>query len=575
MKAKLLSCITVVLTCVICFPIIGGAMGNISANIKYDYVEDGIKAEGVVVNELPGLMLTLKITDSTGKIVGVSQTRTLLNERKQVAFSFPAVMLKQEVLSGNLEVSISGHLVGTTAPFTVKHIGSELMLDILREVNAITSSSFEEVILEKAGELNADTASYTKLKPDGKVIFRTLMYGKVYDIPAGSQTEQDKKKITGETARFLINYKYALNVALFTVINTQDDFAEWYCANFEAYAMDKDDPATDLHEEMALQYLNQMKSAPNFLSRIKNVSGYKSMNEIKDYIFESALLTFIHEAHYREVRTMMETFPAVFGVNSADFGKLPAAKQGECYSKFAGKPYATYKAAGDELNRLIKEMLDGSGSTPAPQGGRGSSQTVAFPTVTPDPNADIINAVPDNNPKPLYTDMASAEWAKEAVEVLSARQIVSGKGGGIFAPNDLVTRAEFTKMLMLSLSAEIDENAASDFNDISASDWFALYVAAAQREGIAMGNDRNEFEPNSPITRQDMVVLLYRAMRAGAPQSETAEFRDWGDVSDYARDAVIYLYEKGYVKGIGDGIFGARQNTTRAQAAQILFNLIK
>lgn len=80
------------------------------------------------------------------------------------------------------------------------------------------------------------------------------------------------------------------------------------------------------------------------------------------------------------------------------------------------------------------------------------------------------------------------------------------------------------------------------------------------------------------ITRQDMCVMIYRAATASGMEikaSDYAEFADDASISDYAKEAVYSLRECGAVNGITETEFAPNENATRAQAAKIIYYLIK
>ncbi len=73
---------------------------------------------------------------------------------------------------------------------------------------------------------------------------------------------------------------------------------------------------------------------------------------------------------------------------------------------------------------------------------------------------------------------AAYDWAKDAIEKFSEEGIIEGKGGGLFAPNDAVTRAEFAKMLALTFDLSPSEEA-SAYQDVAGDYWAAPYIMAA------------------------------------------------------------------------------------------------
>lgn len=177
-----------------------------------------------------------------------------------------------------------------------------------------------------------------------------------------------------------------------------------------------------------------------------------------------------------------------------------------------------------------------------------------------------------------FTDLDSTEWAREAVEALAAKGVVSGKQNGIFAPNDNVTRAEFAQMLIKAMNLT-DANAAVDvFEDVNYGDWYYTSVATAYNEGIIAGHDNGTFGVSDNITRQDMAAIAYRAADVGGISlydEREMSFADAQSIAGYAFDAVMALANAGIINGMTDTEFMPQGTATRAQAAVIIYNLIK
>ncbi|MDT3426889.1 glycosidase [Paenibacillus forsythiae] len=175
-----------------------------------------------------------------------------------------------------------------------------------------------------------------------------------------------------------------------------------------------------------------------------------------------------------------------------------------------------------------------------------------------------------------YADVPAGHWANRAVSVLSARNIVNGVSGGAFAPNRPVTRAEFAAMLVRSLGLTAKDKA--PFKDVTGKEWYADSIAAAFENGIVKGADAGSFNPQLRITREEMASMLIRAYLAKtgqpAPASEQASFSDVSGISAWARNDVAAAVSLGLLKGADGGRFMPKANTTRAESAQALYNLL-
>ena len=170
----------------------------------------------------------------------------------------------------------------------------------------------------------------------------------------------------------------------------------------------------------------------------------------------------------------------------------------------------------------------------------------------------------------LFLDQNEFLWAMPAIEEMVKSGIIKGYGDKTFKGNESITRAEFTKMVVMAFAGS-DTSAASDFIDVSPDDWYYQYVSTAKKLGIINGYDGNVFKPNDKITRQDMAVIIKNAKFKDANAS-ALKFTDIAEISDYALSAVSVLSGKGVINGMGDGSFAPKSFATRAQAAQMIFN---
>jgi hypothetical protein len=164
-------------------------------------------------------------------------------------------------------------------------------------------------------------------------------------------------------------------------------------------------------------------------------------------------------------------------------------------------------------------------------------------------------------------DMTSTFWANPAVDTLLGADAVNGYPGGSYRPESPVTRAEFIKMLVLSLGLSPSVTP-PNFADVSASDWEARYSAAAVQAGLVQGVGPDTFDPSGALTRDQMAVLLARALKLQG--SATDAFTDASQVESWAQASLAADLLSGYP----DGTFHPLDSSTRAEAAQVLAALI-
>jgi len=176
-----------------------------------------------------------------------------------------------------------------------------------------------------------------------------------------------------------------------------------------------------------------------------------------------------------------------------------------------------------------------------------------------------------------FSDLARTPWAVDSIEALAARGMVQGIGGGKFDPSGEVTRGAFIQMLMNAFDLVDVADSASTFSDVAADDWYADAVASAEKRGIVKGMEDGTFRADAVITRQDMAVMLHRAIQQLELQMEdagtAAAFADADAIGGYAREAVNALQRAGIVRGMEDGSFAPKGVATRAEAAVMLYRV--
>jgi hypothetical protein len=170
-------------------------------------------------------------------------------------------------------------------------------------------------------------------------------------------------------------------------------------------------------------------------------------------------------------------------------------------------------------------------------------------------------------PALTFSDVPASFWAYASIEALAAKGIVNGFPDGSFRPDAAVTRAQFVKMLVGALGLA-PGTGATPFTDVAAGEWFAPYVAAAVQAGIVQGLTPTVFGPNAPLSREDMAVLLARALHL--TRSVALHFTDDAEIAPAAVAGVEAAVAAGYLNGFPDGSFEPLAAATRAQAAKVL-----
>lgn len=141
---------------------------------------------------------------------------------------------------------------------------------------------------------------------------------------------------------------------------------------------------------------------------------------------------------------------------------------------------------------------------------------------------------------------------KSEIEKLVEDGIINGYEDGTFRPKSNITRAEFAKVLALSLKLESPSQDVTQFEDVKGM-WHEEYVGLVFQQGLMIGKSDTSFSPNSNITREELAVILVRAfdMVNIAEQADIEPiFSDQESISDWAKDAVAFTNHIGLLEGV-------------------------
>lgn len=163
------------------------------------------------------------------------------------------------------------------------------------------------------------------------------------------------------------------------------------------------------------------------------------------------------------------------------------------------------------------------------------------------------------------------DWSCEALIFAVENGVLYGDKHNDLRPKANITRAEMAAVLVRLLGAG-EQADLSGFTDVDPDAWYYRELSAAVASGIFSGISSTQMAPNAPITREQAVTVICRAFGIVA-QERTANFRDMASVSSYAKDHVSAMAALGYVKGYSDGTFQPKKSITRAEVAQLIYQL--
>ena len=184
------------------------------------------------------------------------------------------------------------------------------------------------------------------------------------------------------------------------------------------------------------------------------------------------------------------------------------------------------------------------------------------------PSLALEEAAEDGGNVLVFSDMPN-NWSTAALNNAVTNGLITGTDGKIM-PNDYLTRAQMGAVMVRAFGAT-DKGDVSGFVDISSTDWFVDDMAKASQMGLVNG-DGNVMRPNDYISRQELFVIMGRALCLEPEDLLEKSFADGDDISHWAKGYVNAVVNAGYVSG-SNGRLNPDAFVARAEFAQILDNV--
>lgn len=177
-------------------------------------------------------------------------------------------------------------------------------------------------------------------------------------------------------------------------------------------------------------------------------------------------------------------------------------------------------------------------------------------------------------PEPLpFIDVDEDAWYADAVRYVYEHDLMAGYGGDLFGPNDELSRAQFCQIIY-NMEGQPAVTGSSAFTDVADGAWYANVVTWAAENGIVVGYGGGLFGPEDNITREQFAAILYRYAQAkGYGTTASFDLSAYGDVSDvsaWAISAMQWACGKDIIIGTSPTTLAPRGTATRAQAATML-----
>ena len=148
-----------------------------------------------------------------------------------------------------------------------------------------------------------------------------------------------------------------------------------------------------------------------------------------------------------------------------------------------------------------------------------------------------------------YTDVPANAWYARAAEYAAENELMNGVGSGRFAPGQTTSRAMLAAILW-RVAGEPAADGATGLADVPDGQWYTQAIRWAASQNILTGYGNGRFGPGDPVSRQDMVTILWRY--ADKPQASAADFADEGSIDGYTAQAVDWARANEIISGVGE-----------------------
>ncbi len=192
-------------------------------------------------------------------------------------------------------------------------------------------------------------------------------------------------------------------------------------------------------------------------------------------------------------------------------------------------------------------------------------------------DSDLIEEIVDEE-EVMFADVDEKDWYYESVKFAVEEGLFNGVSESEFAPDITMNRAMLVTVLY-RLDGEKNTNYKHLFHDVEKNSYYERAVNWATNKKIVSGMSENEFAPFDEITREQLVVMLYRyATLKNLDTNQKANlniYQDNNEVSDYAQEAMAWAVKKEYIHGRTNTVLAPQETATRAEVAAIFMRFSK
>ncbi len=565
MKKQVLSLFTAAALTISAVPF-AFASGNIDCDTVVNYYKQNVKISGKIdVKDTDNGIVALTVLKSG---VSFDDLAAMNESQKEQAVIFTDMMNVKDT-DGNFTFTIGyddGDLASVselnasnikmvansgdlTKEFKVNLVSDDKYSEQVATVNVAaadtskTDAEFADMLKNSLEILGFEPAVYASSELNGNVLGAYRAYI--------AQNPIDKTKPAVSLARF----------KTFTLISALKDDKVSQIGAYKDYIFENDSLKEDVVSVLKSSEIDEYFT--NKLAQSSKANATSDLTAFEKDLKTAYILTCARYASgYGELKDAVNSYGSVIGVT--------AGASDSVYRNLLGSDYTalTFKTAYD--NAVANDDNGGNGGNGGSGGGKTNSSGGG--NYTMGAGSSISNTPLKRN----FIDIDGVDWASEAILALADKNIVNGKEESLFKPYDEVTREEFVKILLGAMNMG-GYSYTNHFNDVNGSDWFAKWVNIAFEQNLCQGVGNGNFGVGMSITRQDMAVLVYNALKQKGYALTSApelNFEDSAAIADYAKEAVANLVSIGALNGVSDTTFEPSGVATRAQAATVIYRII-
>lgn len=184
-----------------------------------------------------------------------------------------------------------------------------------------------------------------------------------------------------------------------------------------------------------------------------------------------------------------------------------------------------------------------------------------------------------SNQKPQQFSDIKGHWAESDIQNMIKKNVVQVGGDNKFYPNREITRAEFAVFLVRTLGLGENVQGSKNFKDVTSDKSYYREVLAAANSGIVAGVSADRFNPDAKITRQEMAVMLDRALKYAKVsvqpnQALINKFADGKQIAAWAKNSVSVAVATNLIGGRENNSFAPKSFASRAEAVVILHRFL-